>query len=510
MTINRCLCFLLPKFPDYASNSSRSLAAEEVNRANRLYVQTAIEGGNEMSDRSQRIKLFLPFVLVLFFITTGALFILMMEDAPVWAASRADSIHADAVIEKADALDSKYAREHWKYGWKGSKYGYSSKLVDCAGFCRNVYAALGAPTGHWYTRHGRVVHCDRLTSAGFRYWNIGGDDGMKISDAAKGGHIRKGDIVGYRYKGDDGSRTSLATHTELFAGKVKDGKYLFYDYGPSFVKKGTGKHWRRDRRIGCVIRFGRIDYSSSYNGSSRGSRSADREDKSKKEDSKRNTQNQNTQKQNQTQNMKQNNETDLEQNVEQNIPQKTETADANYDVDGGDALETDDIPEEPAAEENISADSYDSQAENNLPAESRAVKNITEELSPDPDTARSAGNMAMLQELPRQMLRKSFTVSYDAAPGIMLEDRNYKSRYLWEQVAAGSSPRGCTMTDERTQSAADGWYCSRDLMIDGKYIPAGCVFSSAYLKKIIVSTDLHLTAAGCTAGEAAEEGAKLR
>ena len=166
-------------------------------------------------------------------------------------------ITASRVADTAAKLDRKYASEHWTYN--GSHPQDSHKTINCVKFTQNVYAKLGVRSCGWYTRHGRVNSSkglENLEKTGFSYRVIGGSKGMTVRDAVKNGYLRPGDIVGYRYKHDDGSTSGgYATHTELYIGTKSVGKYLFYDYGPSFVKKGTGRHWRTGRRIGCVIHY---------------------------------------------------------------------------------------------------------------------------------------------------------------------------------------------------------------------------------------------------------------
>lgn len=171
-------------------------------------------------------------------------------------------ITASQVADIAAKLDRKYASEHWTYN--GSHPQDSHKTINCVRFTQNVYAKLGVRSFGWYTRHGRINSSKGLKdleNAGFSYRVIGGSKGMTVRDAVKNGYLRPGDIVGYRYKHDDGSTSGgYATHTELYVGTKSGGKYLFYDYGPSFVKKGTGRHWRKARRIGCVIRYEGLSY----------------------------------------------------------------------------------------------------------------------------------------------------------------------------------------------------------------------------------------------------------
>ena len=172
------------------------------------------------------------------------------------------TITASQVADTAAKLDRKYASEHWTYN--GSHPRDSHKTINCVKFTQNVYAKLGVRSFGWYTRHGRINSSKglkNLEKSGFSYRVIGGSKGMTVHDAVKNGYLRPGDIVGYRYKHDDGSTSGgYATHTELYIGTKSGGKYLFYDYGPSFVKKGTGKHWRKARRIGCVIRYEKMVY----------------------------------------------------------------------------------------------------------------------------------------------------------------------------------------------------------------------------------------------------------
>lgn len=172
------------------------------------------------------------------------------------------AITASQVAVTAAKLDRKYASEHWTYN--GSHPRDSHKTINCVKFTQNVYAKLGVRSFGWYTRHGRINSAKglkNLKKAGFSYRVIGDSKGMTVRDAVKNGYLRPGDIVGYRYKHDDGSISGgYATHTELYIGIKSGGKYLFYDYGPSFVKKETGRHWRKARRIGCVIRYDRLLY----------------------------------------------------------------------------------------------------------------------------------------------------------------------------------------------------------------------------------------------------------
>ena len=171
-------------------------------------------------------------------------------------------ITASRVADTAAKLDRKYASEHWTYN--GSHPQDSHKTINCVKFTQNVYAKLSVRSFGWYTRHGRINSTKGLKDlekADFSYRVIGGSKGMTVCDAVKNGYLRPGDIVGYRYKHDDGSTSGgYTTHTELNIGAKSGSKYLFYDYGPSFVKKGAGRHRRKARRIGCVIRNEGLSY----------------------------------------------------------------------------------------------------------------------------------------------------------------------------------------------------------------------------------------------------------
>ena len=172
------------------------------------------------------------------------------------------TITASQVADTAAKLDRKYASEHWTYN--GSHPQDSHKTINCVKFTQNVYAKLGVRSFGWYTRHGRINSSKGLKDlekSGFTYRVIGGSKGMTVRDAVKNGYLKPGHIVGYRYKHDNGSTSGgYATHTELYIGTKRGGKYLFYDYGPSFVKKGTGRHWRKARRIGCIVRYNNLHY----------------------------------------------------------------------------------------------------------------------------------------------------------------------------------------------------------------------------------------------------------